>query len=95
MKNAPPLQKVDGREKLTIPADGFLQIPNKLQSSRIEHTYKTVSGNVIPQLDLERPKLSYDDAMKTIFLEDRSITALRYSSFAISVQFSIKIALTF
>lgn len=64
VKNAPPLKKVDGREQLTIPADGYLQIPDLFQSSRLEHRYTTVSGKEIPQIDLERPELSYDQAMK-------------------------------
>ena len=59
-----PLQKVDGREQLIIPADGFLQIPNPLQSAHLDHTYKTVSGKEIPQLRLE--KLSPDEELKTI-----------------------------
>ena len=64
VESATPLQKVDGREQLIIPADGFLQIPNPFQSAHLDYTYKTVSGKEIPQLRLE--KLSPDEELKTI-----------------------------
>ena len=63
VEDATPLQKVDGREQITIPAGGFLQIPNTFQSAHLDYTYTTVSGKELPQLRLE--KLSTDEELKT------------------------------
>ena len=54
VKDAPALPKVGDREQVVIPASGVIQIPNPFVNYRLDYTYKTKSGTVLPSLTPEK-----------------------------------------